>query len=70
MRVVGLRTQKGDRVKRTDQPMGQYKINPNPNTNTKYVLIRNITPYMLVRSLHLTPERSACCTLTIQYYYM
>ena len=28
-----------DQVKRTDQPTGQYKINPNPNTNTKYVLI-------------------------------
>ena len=28
-----------DQVKRTDQPAGQYKINPNPNTNTKYVLI-------------------------------
>ena len=28
-----------DQVKRTDQPTGQYKINPNPNPNTKYVLI-------------------------------
>ena len=26
-------------MKRTDQPTGQYKINPNPSPNTKYVLI-------------------------------
>ena len=31
--------QRWDQVKRTDQPTGQYKINLNPNPNTKYVLI-------------------------------
>ena len=55
-------------MKRTDQPTGQYKINPNPkpNTNTKYILIYYIiykcwsVLFTWPRVCTVSPSESVC----------
>ena len=47
-------------MKRTDQPTGQYKIKPNPNT--KYVLIYYVINAGLFFSLDPIPVTTSCNT--------